>query len=208
MAERGAERGMEWLGRLVGNVVTTGATALLTVAATTTGANREPVTRRTVDEDDEDYNPLLHDEEDGLPPVVAKAFATLGLRESGLHERTEGLYAMYRLLKAMELTDADIAKLAVQKAGERLDEGLMNVRPAEARPLFEALEQTVLRAAVDVDERLELRGDLVRPLREAVALARAGREEALSALDRGFNEGREGLRRALTSETAADERVL
>ena len=152
------------------------------------------------DPDDEDGAYRYEDEEEeesALPPVVERAFDRLGIRGGRLHERAEQYYAMYRLLKALGLSDAEIATLVVQKGGERLDEELGRVRPSETRGLFEAVEETVVRAAAEVDARMDLGGDLVRRVRESAVAARVGREEALSGLERGLSQGREQLRRVL-----------
>jgi hypothetical protein len=151
-----------------------------------------------LDEDDEDYNPLNDpDNDEGLPPVIESAFKRLGLRDSAVYEHTEGYYAMYRVMKTLGFSDADIAKLVLQKAGERVDEGLDNVRPTEARAVFEAMEDAALRAASEVDGRLSLNGDLIRRVREGATAARSGREDMLLGLERGLTQGRDQLRRML-----------
>jgi hypothetical protein len=121
-----------------------------------------------------------------------------------VHERAEGFYAMYRLLKTLGYSDAEIAKLAMQKAGTGVDENLERVRPSEARALFEALEEAALRGATELDTRLSLRGDLIRLVREGTQAARSGREDLLTGLERGLVHGRESLRRALRT-LAAEE---
>ena len=156
-------------------------------------------------EEHDDYNPLREEEDEGLPPVVEQAFARLGLKGGVVYERTEQLYAMYRLLKVLGLSDAEIARLVVKNAGDRLDEGLDYVRPAQARPVFDAVEEVLVRAAEEADMRLNLRGDLIRRVRDGALAARTGREEALIGLERGFAQGREQLRRILRRVAAADD---
>lgn len=140
-----------------------------------------------------------------LPPVVERAFERLGMSAGQVRDRAEQIYAMYKLLKALGLSDADIAKLVVQKGGERLDEGLDRVRPTDARPVFDAVEQAVVRAAEEVDTRLDLGGDLIRRIREGTVAARAGREGALGGLERGLTRGRGNLRKLLHSIAAGED---
>ena len=187
------DRGEAWLERMV---EVAGATlgAGMTLLSMNAGGERQE--RQPLDEEDEDYNPL-NEPDEVLPPVVERAFARLGLQGSDVHERTEGLYAMYRLLKTLGYSDTEIARLALQKAGESVDDGLERVRPTEARVVFEALEDAAVRAAMEVDARLSLRGDLIRLVREGAVAARSGREEVLTGLERGLVEGRAHLRRIL-----------
>ena len=187
------DRGEAWLERMV---EVAGATlgAGMTLLSMNAGGERQE--RPPLDEEDEDYNPL-NEPDEVLPPVVERAFARLGLQGSDVHERTEGLYAMYRLLKTLGYSDTEIARLALQKAGESVDDGLERVRPTEARVVFEALEDAAVRAAMEVDARLSLRGDLIRLVREGAVAARSGREEVLTGLERGLVEGRAHLRRIL-----------
>jgi len=187
-----AERGEVWLERAV---EAAGATlgAAMTLLSVRPGGERAQL---PPPEEDEDYNPL-NEPDEVLPPVVEGAFARLGLRGSGVHERAEGLYAMYRLLTTLGYSDADIARLALQRAGESVDDGLDRVRPSDARAAFEALEEAAVRAATEVDTRLDLRGDLIRLVRDGALAARFGREEVLTGLERGLREGRGHLRRIL-----------
>jgi hypothetical protein len=188
-----AERGDVWLNRVVDVAgVTLGAAMTLLSVRTGGGQPRLP----PPDEDDDDYNPL-NEPDEVLPPVVEQAFARLGLQGSGVHERAEGLYAMYRVLKTLGYSDADIARLALQKAGSSVDEGLDRVRPSDARVAFEALEEAAVRAATEVDARFDLRGDLIRLVRDGAVAARSGREDLLMGLERGLQEGRGHLRRIL-----------
>lgn len=190
-----AERGGWWLERFaeVAGATIGAAATLLSVSG---GQGQESRPALPLGEDDDDYNPL-NEPDEVLPPVVESAFARLGLKGSGVHERAEGLYAMYRLLKTLGYSDADIAKLALQKAGDGVDEGLEKVRPADARAAFEVLEEAALRGATELDTRLDLRGDLVRLVRDGAVAARAGREELLTGLERGLLQGRQYLRGVL-----------
>ena len=188
-----AQRGDVWLERVV---EAAGATlgAAMTLLSVSSGGERKQLP--PPEEADEDYNPL-NESDEVLPPVVERAFARLRLQGSGVHERAEGLYAMYRLLKTLGYSDTDIARLALQRAGDSLDDGLDRVRPTDARVAFETLEDAAVRAATEIDTRLDLRGDLIRLVREGAVAARSGREELLSGLERGLVEGRGHLRRIL-----------
>lgn len=183
-----------WLERVAG-VAGAAAAVAASLLSVSGGSGQRP--RPPLDEDDEDYNPLNEPDDEGLPPVIEAAFKRLGLQESPVYERTEGYYAMYRVMKTLGFTDADIARLVLQKAGERVDEGLEGVRPTETRAVFEAMEEAALRAASEVDARLSLNGDLIRWVREGATAARAGREDVLLGLERGLTQGREQFRRIL-----------
>jgi hypothetical protein len=195
-----AERGEVWLERVVDVAgVTLGAAMTLLSVRPGGGQPKAP----PPDEDDDDYSPL-NEPDEVLPPVVEQAFVRLGLKGSGVHERAEGLYAMYRILKTLGYSDADIARLALQRAGQSVDDGLDRVRPTDARVAFEALEEAAVRAAAEVDTRLDLRGDLIRLVRDGALAARLGREDLLTGLERGLQEGRGHLRRILRGLTRED----
>jgi hypothetical protein len=190
-----AERDGMWLERVVG---VAGAAAAVAVSLLSVSGGSEQRQRPPLDKDDEDYNPLNDpDNDEGLPPVIESAFKRLGLKDSAVYEHTEGYYAMYRVMKTLGFSDADIAKLVLQKAGERVDEGLDQVHPTEARAVFESMEDAALRAASEVDNRLSLNGDLIRRVREGAMAARSGREDLLLGLERGLTQGREQFRRML-----------
>jgi len=78
-----------------------------------------------------------------------------------------------------------------------VDDGIGQVRPTDARPVLESVENAVLRAAEEVDTRLNLGGDFIRRVRDGAVAARAGREDALTGLEKGFSQGREQLRKFL-----------
>jgi hypothetical protein len=197
------ERDGMWLERVAG---VAGAAAAIAASWLSVSSGSGRAERPPLDEDDEDYNPLNEpDDEEGLPPAIDAVFTRLGLRDSPMYEHTEGYYAMYRMLKTLGVSDADIAKMVLQKAGEQVDEGLGRVRPTEARAVFEVMEDAALRAASELDTRLTLHGDLVRRVHEGATAARAGREELLLGLERGLLEGREQLRRILKGLSRNDE---
>ena len=195
-----AERAMGWVEQALSLAAATGA-ALVWLS---TNRGGEPPAGPPA-EDEDDYNPFRDEQDDeGLPAVVEQAFERLGLKGGPVHERTEQLYAMYRLMKALGLSDAEIARLVMQQAGERLDEGLDRVRPTDGRPVLGAVEDVLVRAAEEADMRLNLHGDLIRRVREGALAARTGREEALIGLERGYSQGREQPRRILRRVAAAD----
>lgn len=154
------------------------------------------------DWDEDDDTPILRPEDDEvLPAVVERAFVRLGLRESAAYERTEAAVAMYRVMKVLGLSDADIAKLVLRNAGGRVEEEVgRRVNPVETRRLLDQIEDSVIDAAIEADQRLNLNGDLVRRVRDTALLARAGREDALTGIERGVAQGRELLRRLLRSK--------
>ena len=113
------------------------------------------------------------DGDGGLPGALLRTLENVGLRGSRLHERAEQLYALYRLMKALGFSDADIARLVAKNASDKLDEGLDRVRPSEVRPAFEAVEDALVGAAAEVDMRLRLNGDFIRRVRDGAIAARA-----------------------------------
>jgi hypothetical protein len=141
------------------------------------------------------------EEDGGLPGALVRTLENIGLRGSRLHERAEQLHALYRLLKALGYSDADVARLVAKNAGDRLDESLDRVRPGDARPVFEAVEEALVGAATEVDTRLGLNGDLIRRVRDGAIAARAGREEVLVGLERAIGQGREQFRRIIQAVT-------
>lgn len=144
------------------------------------------------------------DDDDGLPPVVQRAFEKLGIGAGAVKERTEQMFAIYRLLKALGLNDVEIARLIVQKGGEQLDNAI-DIHRSDVRPVFDAVEDAVLKAAEEMDSRLHLHGDLIRRMREGAVSARAGREDVLAGLSRGLTQGRAGMRRLLRSVGGNEE---
>lgn len=180
------------LGRVLPSVLAVGgALSWLSVSG---GDGARSVKRTSSPEPSADDQPPADD--DGLPPIVERAFERLGLGAGAMRERAEGMLGIYRLLKALGLNDADIARLVVQKGGERLDSSV-DIHRSDVRPVFDALEDSVLRAAEEMDARLNLHGDLIRRIREGAATARAGREDVLASLSRNLTQGREGMRRLL-----------
>jgi hypothetical protein len=151
-------------------------------------------------ENEEDQEVEVEDD-GGLPGALLRTLENLGLRGTRLHERAEQLYALYRLMKALGFSDADIARLVAKNAGDKLDEGLDRVRPADARPAFEAVEEALVGAATEVDTRLGLNGDFIRRVRDGAIAARTGREELLFGLERAVGQGRDQFRRILQAVT-------
>ena len=136
---------------------------------------------------------------DSFGEALGKAFRGLGAQGSALKERLEGYYGMYRLLRALGMSDAEIARLVAGQARDRLEQDLRERTPTagDARRVMDDLQERVLRAAEDVDSRLGLGGDFVRRVREATLAATTGREDALISLERGATAAREQLRKAL-----------
>jgi hypothetical protein len=135
----------------------------------------------------------------GLRAFLGRLVEALGEQGTLLRERVEGLAATYRLLRAMGMTDQQIAALVteqvrtlvVQRLGGRVPE------QEDLRRLSDALFAAVARAAEDVDQRFDLGGDFVRQVRDLIQAARAGREDALRAFERGSSAARALLERLL-----------
>lgn len=139
---------------------------------------------------------------EGIGDLVGRAVRSMGARGGAVRERIEGLYGIYRLLRALGMSDAEIATLVAEQARQRLGRGLPEpvLSAEDARRVLDGVQDTVVRAAQEVDVRLDLGGDFVRGVREAALAARAGREDAFVALERGVGAAREHLRRVLNGQ--------
>lgn len=135
----------------------------------------------------------------GLRALLRRLAETLGEQGALLRERVEGLAATYRLLRAMGMTDQQIAALVAEQARTLLVQRVGGRAPEQEdlRRLSDALFAAVVRAAEDVDQRLDLGGDFVRQVRDLIQAARAGREDALRAFERGSSAARALLERLL-----------
>ncbi len=124
-----------------------------------------------------------------------------------MRERVEGLLGIYRLLKAMGLTDQQIATLVADQArgmlGREVEQRQLTAE--EMRSVADRLQDSVIRAAQEVDDRLWLSGGLARPVREAVVATKAGREDVLPVIERTAGQGREALLKLLTKRTPSRE---
>lgn len=134
--------------------------------------------------------------------MVGRAFRTLGAQGDALRERAEGFYGMYRLLRALGMTDQEIAMLVARQARTWLEREADDRRPtaADTRRVVDALQETVVRAAEEVDVRLDLRGEFVRRVREGVQATKTGREDAILAAERSLATARELLRQILKNQ--------
>jgi hypothetical protein len=148
--------------------------------------------------------PTLEDRAASFGEEVGRIVRTLGAQGEALRERAEGLYGMYRLLRAFGMTDQEIAALIAREAGERLQRGLRDSAPttANVRRVVDGLQELVIHAAEDVDERLDLGGDFVSRVRDVVQASRTGREDVLIAVERGAATAREQMRRILDNFSA------
>lgn len=128
-------------------------------------------------------------------------------QSTAMRERVEGLLGIYRLLKAMGLTDQQIATLVADQArgmlGREVEQRQLTAE--EMRRVADRLQDSVIRAAQEVDDRLGLSGGLARPVREAVVATKAGREDVLPVIERTAGQGREALLKLLTKRTPSRE---
>lgn len=131
--------------------------------------------------------------------VLGRLVRSVGAQAELMRERVEGLYGMYRLLKALGMTDQEIAALIARQGGTWLERELAGRAPtaADTRRLLDSLQETVIRAAATVDEGMDLHGDFVRRVREGAQATRPGREDAILAVERGVAAAREQVRRLL-----------
>ncbi len=148
--------------------------------------------------------PTLEDRAVSFGEEIGRIVRTLGAQGEALRERAEGLYGMYRLLRAFGMTDQEIAALIAREASGRLQRGLRDSAPttANVRRVVDGLQELVIHAAEDVDERLDLGGDFVSRVRDAVQASRTGREDVLIAVERGAATAREQMRRILDNFSA------
>ncbi len=135
----------------------------------------------------------------GLRALFGRLAEALDEQGALLRERVEGLITTYRLLRAMGMSDQQIAALVAETARAQLARRLGGRTPErdELRRLSDAVFMMVVRAAEDVDERFDLKGDFVRQVRDLVQAARVGREDALHAFERGSVAARALLARLL-----------
>lgn len=131
--------------------------------------------------------------------MVGRVARTIGDQGVVLRERLEGLQAAYKLLKALGMSDADIARLVADQGRQILAREVedRNLTAGEARRVIENVQETVIRAAQEVDVRLDLGGDFSRRIREGVVATRAGREDVLLAGEKGYATAREQLLKVL-----------
>jgi len=135
--------------------------------------------------------------------LLGRTFRAVGAQGTALRERAEGFYGAYRLLRALGMSDAEIAAFIAGQARSRLERELggHTLTAADMRKVLDGVQDTVVRAAEEVDVRLDLGGDFVRRVREGVQATRTGREDALAALERGVATGKEQLRKLLSEGT-------
>lgn len=134
--------------------------------------------------------------------LVGRAARSLGARGDVWRGRIEGVYGMYKLLRALGLTDQEIAALVAKQVRWRVERGVAEIAPTpdDVRRAGDGLEETIIRAAQDVDVRLGLGGEFVRRVRESVQASRAGRENTFTGVERGMATAREQLRRLLRDQ--------
>lgn len=134
--------------------------------------------------------------------LLGRTVRAVGTQGAVFRERVAGFYGAYRLLRALGMSDAEIAVFIAGQARARLERRLEGraLTAADLRHVLDGVEETVVRAAEEVDERLNLGGDFVRRVREGAQAARTGREDALIAVERALAAGREQLGRLLREQ--------
>jgi hypothetical protein len=143
---------------------------------------------------------------EGFGDVLGRTLRAVGAQGTALKERVEGFYGAYRLLRALGMSDAEIAAFIAGQARARLERGLEARTPtaADMRTVLDGAQESIVRAAEDVDARLDLGGDFVRRVREAAQATRTGREDALIAVERAVATAKEQLRRLLREPGAGN----
>lgn len=139
--------------------------------------------------------------------LLGRTVRTIGAQGTAMKERVEGFYGAYRLLRALGMSDAEIAGFIAGQARAKLERELnkTTLTAADMRKVMDGIQETVIRAAEEADERLDLGGDLVRRVRDGVQATRAGREDALLTLEKGLTAGKEQLRRLLKEQGTAQK---
>ncbi len=170
------------------------------LAAGTGGERRGAAERRLpVPSGRDDEEGTAEDRGAGPRGLLGRLAEALGEQGALLRERLEGLAATYRLLRAMGMSDQQIAALVAEQARTLLVQRLGGRAPEQEnlRRLSDALFAAVVHAAEEVDERFDLKGDFVRQVRDLIQAARVGREDALRAFERGSSAARALVERLL-----------
>lgn len=142
------------------------------------------------------------DQSESNAAPVERAFERAGAGLDRLRERMEMAVSGYKVLRTFGLTDVDIAKIVVKTAADRTGEELgKRVNPDETRRVFDEVENTMFAVVQETDARLGFNGDLIRTMHEASVYVRAGREDAITGIERSMAQGRELLRRLTRDET-------
>jgi hypothetical protein len=195
-------------GRVGGRGVVAAALAAAAMFAGHAGGAARAVDPRPADEPSAEPEPPRAADVDAaeagivrLAELVGRAARAVETQGNALRERLEGLHGLYRLLKSLGLSDREIALLVARQLRGRIEHELRDRSAAtETRRLVDGLQDTVVRAAQEVDVRLNLGGEFVRRVREGVQAATTGREEAFLTIERGMTAARQQLRRLLSEE--------
>ena len=198
---------MSWLGRLInGGVLAAVAGGLSLLAA---GERREVIeaearllpTPTGEDEPPARPAPKFEQRVEAFGALLGRTVQSVGARGAALRDRAEQGYAVYRVLRALGMSDAEIAGLIARQARSWVETEVLDQAPTadDARRAADDLAERVVRVAAEVDDRLGLHGDFVRPVREGLQTAKAGREDALTAAERTL-AGARALFRTLLKE--------
>lgn len=139
--------------------------------------------------------------------LAGQAARLAGTRGQALRERAEALVGAYRLLRALGMTDAEIARFVAEQAAERAGRGLDQHAPDtdDMRRVVDTVQESVVRSAQLVDQRLNLNGEFVRRVRDGIQASRTGREDVLVVLDRGLGVARAQLRSLLSGSDQSEQ---
>ena len=139
--------------------------------------------------------------------LLGRTVRNIGAQGTAMKERVEGFYGAYRLLRALGMSDAEIAGFIAGQARNKLERELNknSLTAADMRKVMDGVQESVIRAAEDVDARMNLGGDFVRRVRDGVQATRAGREDALLGLEKGVAAGKEQLRKILREQNPTQD---
>ncbi len=193
--------------RLVGMVMGSAALGLGLAFGAGMDGGRMPVTRAEPPavpaDDDSPERGGAEQLAESLGRLLGRVSRRVEQQSTAMRERLEGLLGIYRLLKAMGLNDQQIAALVAEQARGMLGREVeqRQLTADEMRRVADALQDSVIRMAQEVDDRLKLAGGLSRPVREAVAASKTGREDVLPVIERTAGQGRELLLKLLTKRS-------
>lgn len=139
--------------------------------------------------------------------LLGRTVRNIGAQSAAMKERVEGFYGAYRLLRALGMSDAEIAGFIAGQARDKLEREINknSLTAADMRKVMDGVQESVIRAAEDVDARMNLGGEFVRRVRDGVQATRTGREDALLTLEKGVTAGKEQLRKVLREQNAAKD---
>lgn len=131
--------------------------------------------------------------------LLGKGVRAIISGKDSMRRRYESLRGIYRLLREMGMSDAEIAKLVATQGREFLGQELSErtLTAAEINRALDNLNYTVLKAITEVDDRLNLDGELIERAQLSLATTRRGRTQAAAHLETAYAAVRSRLLKLL-----------